>query len=729
MNSGKLTALVLPLLLGLTACGNDDAEIPTQSNTPAADQNPAWSYIETPEIDFSSYDSTLKGTVEVTVGRVVDNVQPWLTAGMLRHAMVGQGYADNLLYENEAGEEVSYDANGDGNVNIRDATDAGVSNTEIGPIYDVDMEQMKAWLATNPDGLGAGTSRPDIFVDGHYNVFDLLRYVVGTRDDMRWEGGVENIIKPADSEYDTYEFHISWDRNGDGDFSECIDEDLDDICTEGVDTDADGEYFDSEHWHFGFIQSRGENRMYGGLRHDYNYKRMDQFWLREAQQIRFLPHDEVLTNRRHWVWKQEQERLANNDGKYVVPYILHAGSRDMGIQEFLLRADAPEIKEMDVEVKAWNLRSDVFQPGVITSMDVWLSLAEARDLDFRFTWWRVLSSGAIVNNFALMHDPWSGPYDGWIAANPYQGELAAAEDFAMIPTPRCDFKHDGTPTEKNEGEIDDEICQREFQSFLGIGGNNLGEVAGANIIRYPPEYMALIALQSEELFYIDDIILNEDKVVEVRLAENELQRYGMDGVYDFDKFPEGEGIEVVTETATLRPLEMATTESKIGNAPIVDETHFGWKIADCSQCHNDEKNSLGHGGQSWPTNTTDGFDNIQPYYCATCHGNNGAPEAHNRSARCFWCHNTYNDDGGMLMKNHGDASLAKFVPAEENVSNLRTASTHPQYTDRDTKLAQQTKLYEDMWFSSHNSDYSLSKTFPDPYACGTCHGFQREIDK
>ncbi|AZG73287.1 hypothetical protein [Shewanella livingstonensis] len=683
--------LIALLMIGMWGCGSDDKTVvaldqPVTDNpttqTPAEGKvvNEAWNYIDSPYMEFG--DSSLKGQVQLYVGRMEDNVQPWVSSALLR------SFSGDL----------SGDMNGDGVINHRDSTLAGIKNVEAGPISYVQTEDMREYLATNPDGLGAGTSRPDIFVEGIYSHFDLLRFVVGTHDDLRFEG---DIISYKDSAYDTYEFNLSWDQNQDGVFDE-----------------KDGEYYNSDDWHFAYENSRGQNTFYAGSRLDYTYRRMDQTWLREGQQVRFLPHHEAMTNRRHWIWKQEQDRLAASDGKFIIPILMHSGGAELTIPEFQAqRNPSPEIIATNVEVKAFNLRSDVWQPGHITSMDVWMSVAEQTGERYSFTWWPVMSSGAIVNNFSLMEHPYSGPYGGWMASIPYQGELVAALDFAMAPFPTCDFKLDGSPTAAGEGEIPQDICNQEWLSFQGIGGNNLSEVAGANLLSYPPEYMALVTLSATAFNNVDEIDMHygDRDSKEMYVAKSELQFSTLNSLGDFDLYPTVDA----TQTARLRQVVAATKDTTVGNAKILDQTHFGWNISDCTQCHNENKQPLGHGGQSWPTNSADGFDYIQPYYCASCHGSNGASEGHNRGARCFWCHNTNNPDG-LHMKNHGDASLAKFVPAEENVSNQRTASG--QQLDFDGTE----KPYDDLWFPSHNSDYNLSKTYPDPYSCTACHGVDKE---
>lgn len=693
MRKTRLT-LLLPLLLGLTACGgesdNDVVDVDSDIKLNPKIENPAWNYVETPYFELKGLE--LEGEATVVLGSLDDQVQQW--SGMGLALLFGYG-------------DASRDVNGDGFVNQVDASMAGIKNKESGPDFSVDLETMGEYLKTNPDGLGAGTASPETFKPGSYSVFDLLRYLVGTRDDMRWEGGVESIIKPEDSTAKTYEYHISWDSNGDGKFDS-----------------SDGEYFNSNLWHFSMVQSVGQNKHYAGKRGNTTYIRMDQFWLREDQRVRFTVFSEEMINRMRWTWKREVQRLADNDGKFIIPLVQH---RDLDVS--FTNPPTETIAE-NLEVKAHNLRSDIFQDGVVTQMDVWLTIADNTGADFRLTWWPILSSGAKVNSFTFMHNPWDGANPGWGATVPWAGELATGGDFSMV-VPTCNWNKDGSTTFNEDGSIgsptdpvDRATCIKDWSYFNSLGADQSNLVYSAAVLAYPPEYVAMATIfKAEHVRNGTEVNLQYGDVFEMYVGKDELQHtrdtLGVKG--DQPLYP----TEDVTGTAVLRPMYAATEETKIGNALILDENHFGWKIADCTQCHKDTvDNKLGHGGQPWPVNSVDGFDYMQPYYCATCHGSNGAPQGHNRAARCFWCHNTNNKDGKLdrlWMDKHGDASLPKFIPAEKNVSNHFTRITAP------ANNLGEWELYDDLWYPSHNSDYTLSKTFPDPYSCGTCHGFEHEM--
>lgn len=179
--------------------------------------------------------------------------------------------------------------------------------------------------------------------------------------------------------------------------------------------------------------------------------------------------------------------------------------------------------------------------------------------------------------------------------------------------PKCNFDTKGNPAPK--GTIPRAICTDEFKTLSG--GNTEHIMTDVHIMTQPIEMLEM-AYQRDQTMSPFGIPLIHGK-----------QTYD----YDF-------GSPKAPDVATLRRFELPSKGQN--NAPILDESHFGWKIADCTECHDDTRQPLGHGGHSWPINSADGFDVTQPYFCASCHGNNGAPVAHKTETRCFMCHSRDN---------------------------------------------------------------------------------------
>lgn len=664
MMNRKYKMFILSVLLGLSACGESDSNttqnIPTEPLTVTTSISEGWKYVDTPYIEFSRYNFT--GSIHVGLGAVDDKVNHWLTG---------------------LGDTPPQDTNADGRINLNDAPPELINTLFDGREIPVDTEapaeDIIAVLATNPDGIGAGPARPDIFSEGVYSVFDLLRYTVATRDDLQFDEG--SIVSFKNSEFDTFEFKISWDINGDGDFTN------------------DGRYSGSDSWHHRHHGDRGNtDKDYGGQSIGFaSNLRMDHHWLRPGMMVRFINYSDTYKNRLKWIWKQEQDRLKANNGKFIIPKVIY---KELAPGEPVPTGMIPDhVLAENLEVKAFNMRPDIWQEGQINAIDVYLTLAEEFGYDFSLSYWSTFNSGAVVESFALNKDPIIGQYSGWSGSFPTMGEQEAAYDH-VIGIPPCNFGLDGTP--EGEGRLTKEECISEYFAWGNLGGNEISEVIGSIGLSYPPEYIGMWGKMSYNAWVgvLDvDLKNNPELKTNVYITDDMLQLADLPLAWD----GQGKLNGVLTR-------KYAAAEP-VGNASILNETHFGWKIADCTQCHNEEKNPLGHGGYSWPVNSAEGFDFIQPYYCSTCHGANGAPDQHDFAAKCFACHNK---NSKIKMKNHHEASLTRIIQPEDLIANKRTTWNQP--SNRFVKPEKYGAIEED-----YNNDYSLSRTFPDPYSCVACH--------
>lgn len=635
-----LSTLILSLLTG---CGSDDTQDrPDEPVTPEPEKSKYLTIDIKPEAKF-------EGTFNVYLGRFVDPVKTWMLSDEAYH----QG--DHTHDKMETGQFVKVDE--------RDAQLAGIINQPETPIV-VDTAKMHQLLMTNPDGLGAGSARGDIFVSGHYSVFDALRYLSLTRNDIK----LDNIIAYDESGRDTYEFTVSWDCNGDGEFSDAdnISQDPDSIYGCG----ANYNNLDSTDWHFTFRFDNGEfSRARGSLNGvgpegERNYERMDQFWIKPGMNIRFQSFSPEMTQRRHWVQDREMARLAESSGKVIVP-------------TFTVMPPPPMTPTVikDLEVTPHNMRPDIFQPGVITKMDVFLSAADS-GVDIAFNYWPSLSTGAKVGSFALFRAQGvpSQVGRGWTTL---YGEHAVQNDFSRNTI--CDFSSQGL-------SVSPEHCRHDWTSRFG--GNVIHLMSDVWVMNQPTEFVLAGFKDMYKTWGMPEFS-----------GKDRVER-------DFSKDEDGSDI------MTLQVFDLPEDNQ----GPVLRPTHFGWGIADCSECHNESKDPLGHGGQSWPINSSDGFDETQPYYCATCHSNNGAPKAHGESARCFWCH----DSDKNRPKHHGDASTQRLFQGDELKGNSHIYNSPTEIAALPRDMMGNYKEYDKIW-NSVNSDWNMSKTFPDPYSCMTCH--------
>lgn len=786
MMEQKMKKNIIPLAVAMTlfGCGSDNND--TQDNTvppPNIDEkillngpdNPSWKYVD---MDYFELDGTslAKGQVKVYIGRRMNVVDEWAFAcsGELKNnrndsqsfrypqdvdgnykkrlaAQLGKSideltdsemlaYPSTECYSNNKSihiEGVDYpwmltsaesDFNSDGQHIPSDAIEFGIKtyeptiNSRFPTAVDVNINDFKHWLETEGDQLGKGASRPDIYQDGYYSAFDLFRYIVASRTDMTFE----DITPYQESELDTFEFNVSWDVNGDGQFTATDNQYITapiDAQNKQLELAHDKQYpayYNSNRWHYQLVNSVGNDDGDRGNVNNYNYIRMDRVLLRDGQTYRFFPESAVVTERRQYLWKQEVERFKTLGGTPNVP-IQEAMPKDENGTPYAV-LDRFYYADLNVappafisfannfKITAHNMRNDIYKKDVITQMDIFLSTNDHLDQDtgvienndpdhprYTFTFWPTFHTGTIVNQFALHTMPFFGVTGGnKLNEGPLwsYGLIEGQSDYGAGVNDCSSFNLEGQPRKINEPYLDDRSCIQNFRNNTNAGFT-VNETISTYLIPYGLESFMIYPYptardnNSNWSFY-----LNESYEYNFNQAEQTIA--------NADALTQG---TISDDIATLQRLTPATEDHPVGNAPIVKEDHFGWKIADCAQCHNEQKDPKGHGGHSWPVNAADGFDEQQAYYCSTCHGNNGAPDGHGRISSCYWCH--YDVD------NHGQASSEKLLEKNQHIANLSTTTRAPN------KLGNFVE-YEDKYVP-RNNHYDIDKTWPDPFACGTCH--------
>ncbi|WP_157509016.1 hypothetical protein [Ferrimonas futtsuensis] len=713
------------ICIGLCSCSSDDSEPSDVENkepsTPEISQEMAeiWKHIDTPYHEFN--ETKLEGIVFGHIGYQQDHIIEYINKGAQTAHDTG---------------DMSADLNGDGWINRWDAAKKTETARKVDPSANAELtvdpgistqtlaSSIHQVLATNPDGLGAGTARPDIFVEGHLSVFDYLRYLVATRSDLRFEG---EVIRPDESPFNTHQFRISWDKNGDGLFNE-------------EDNTLYETNFNSDDWHYSYVPSF--EHLVGTKSHNYvvgytMYRRMDEHWLQDEMQARFYSTGPVLKTRRELTWQWEQDWLAKNEGKVVLKSLRRSSSdhpASIGLPDSNDPVD-PAVYGRNLEIRAFNVRNDVYQPGVITGLDVYLSLMIDHGIDMALAYWPSTASNVKADSFIVQRifDYKSGGFSG------VSTRYFVAETLDFSTNPNCALMGtNGMPSTLSPfregaevpwpmagGSIDE--CRRLFSTRQGNGGLNINHDMSNAVINYGIDIMVL----NYSTLNTPDLVTDENYLG--YLGDKHIYRSDY-GSYDINtSCGEKPCIPV-----TLIEHNIATEEAPVGNAPVLDKEHFGWKMADCALCHNAEKNPLGHGGQSWPVDSAAGFKEIQPYYCATCHGSNGAPKRHSYDTYCVQCHNPNNTDPdkyGINPKNHGEVSNLFLLEPEDNRVNQFTGTNFgtdsrgeadytkhiPHVTEKaPTNLSGEIELYPAFWVP-HNNGYTLSKSFPDPFSCTTCH--------
>jgi hypothetical protein len=189
------------------------------------------------------------------------------------------------------------------------------------------------------DATGIPTLRPDIFQPGHFSAFDVLAHL-----DSR---GLIDMVYRYDESMAT---HVIDSING------------------------------VENW---WYQAHYD----GGKLIDLA-TRMDLYPCKERMEINVLPIDKARLDQIHASFASEVDRKAANGGQTIIPEVTILGKTF-------------EKRFTDVVVRPHNLRVDTFREGVITAMDVVLSLADEDKLTCDLHWYDSIGKARVVRSFYL----------------------------------------------------------------------------------------------------------------------------------------------------------------------------------------------------------------------------------------------------------------------------------------------------------------------------------------
>ncbi len=187
----------------------------------------------------------------------------------------------------------------------------------------------------NPEEVN--TTRPDIFKPGYFSVFDVLVHVA--------EKGEIDLEYHFDENLNT---HVIDKMNG-----------------------------EREWWY--------EIYFSGGWPES-NFYRMDHWPWKDGASLTFFPTTPERVDERHTIFRDEMIRLEENDGKVIIPDVYISGIYDRW-------------QYTDVEVTAHNVRSDMYQPGVITALDVILSIGDTGEMNYTLQWYEQIGTADIVKSY------------------------------------------------------------------------------------------------------------------------------------------------------------------------------------------------------------------------------------------------------------------------------------------------------------------------------------------
>ncbi|MBW3138249.1 hypothetical protein KUV56_01765 [Ferrimonas balearica] len=684
------SALALMLLPLLNACGSDSDTIkaPVPPEIPETPEIPGIADLPTEvaakfDLLIEAPKSNFEGSIDVYLGRWYACQTAHLNMCDTERA-AADGYTIKAVGDPNFGENTKY------NVNTPDNSKYHMHIT---------AEELLAWKDQ--------AIRDDIFQPGHYSVLDVMMYISEQRDDF------EVTLGEFNEERQTYEYTVSFDADGDGTF----DNDPATHYTQWKD------YKDSDLWSISFYHSGG--KMLGDDAGDFEtvYDRLDEMLVRHQTEIRIMPTSPEYRDRMWASQKAEVDFKKANGGKVMLSEI----TLDMDDTDGYIDSSIHPIAT-NIEVKAYNLRTDVYRPGVITQLDYVIAAAEASattgEADFGFTYWPTLSTGSQLGSYVMNrinhpltgHDGANGlraeGLDGWnYAAGMEEFTLDVMLDDHYSVSPKQFIEDaDGKYAKEckwlreDDGSITEDNARNCLDHWGGTFGGNKLHIALDNMVRnHGMNYIYFSWVK--KMFWI----------------------YGTTEINSVNEDRQNGNVELFP-IAVNEVVDIADISKAI--APLTED-HFGWKIADCALCHGEDEIHLANGELD--------LVNTAPYACAACHGANGAPDAHGETARCFWCHS---EDESMA--NHGDAS--KWFDFSE-VECAETAAENPTPMPALTvggtgscadnvrdingghgfvnKQRWDGTRYNDLpagvTRTRGNSDWHTSETFPDPYSCVTCH--------
>jgi hypothetical protein len=226
------------------------------------------------------------------------------------------------------------------------------------------------------------TVRPDIFKEGHFSIFDILVY-------LDTEGTIA-----MDYHFDeTMNTHVIDSING--------------------------------------KENRGYMAYYDGGWPENNVFRMDHYPYKDKMYIRISEDDKAMIDRIYDVFREEIQRKEQNERKVVIPTVI-------------IRGPTTDLQFSNVEVTPHNVRNDTFQDGVITAIDVILSLGDDQKLSYDLQWFDSIGSAGVVRSYwvsrineDVMHDRCGFVYEA--GSLKYQGfkgnHIHIPSDFRVINSP------------------------------------------------------------------------------------------------------------------------------------------------------------------------------------------------------------------------------------------------------------------------------------------------------
>ena len=181
------------------------------------------------------------------------------------------------------------------------------------------------------------TTRPDVFAGGHISLFDILVYL----DNL----GSIDLIYHFDEGMDTFVIDT---LNGSGDW-----------------------------WYWSH---------YSGGWQENNAWRMDLYPYKDSTTIMVYHEEDWYLERIFDSFRAQVLRRTENNGKIIIPKVI-------------IEAPSGNLEFNDVKVTSHHLRNDSFQEGVITAIDVIMSLGDLGLITYELKWYETIAGADPVKNY------------------------------------------------------------------------------------------------------------------------------------------------------------------------------------------------------------------------------------------------------------------------------------------------------------------------------------------
>jgi hypothetical protein len=230
------------------------------------------------------------------------------------------------------------------------------------------------------DSTEVETVRADLFNPGYFSMFDVL---------------------------------VHLDKQGEIDLEYHFDDSMNTHVVDSINGDPDWWY----------------EAYYDGGWSEPNMFRMDHYPWRNGTTLEFFKEKRSRLEDIYSTFREEVTRLNGNGGKLVVPSVIIKGRTST--QEF-----------ENVEVTPHNMRSDTFQEGVITALDVILSLGDQGKIEYELQWYESVGTADIVKSYwvdAIDGDKTSGRcgfvYEAGSLDFPFAGHIHIPPDIRVLNSP------------------------------------------------------------------------------------------------------------------------------------------------------------------------------------------------------------------------------------------------------------------------------------------------------